>query len=192
MRTEASASPIGVCLCVCVYLILLPVPSGACVRACPAAAQCEFLPAHPQPPHARTHAHTHIQFSLCSRSRVDCFNILLIGRLSASENTKTRGRKRQRKRHKRALIVARPLGFLPDSRPLRCEKHNRLSSIIKTAGLHTLSHPYTHTHWGGSCRGFLSLIHSSKKHTQLSFWFFGEIQFSACMVFFFHAVTNAA
>lgn len=135
--------------------------------------------------HARTRAHARTQFSLCSQSRVDCFNILLIGRLSASENTKTRGRKRQRKRHKRALIVARPLGFLPDSRPLRCEKHNRLSSIIKTAGLHTLSHPYTHTHWGGSCRGFLSPIHSSKKTHTAIILVFGEIQFSTCMVFFF-------
>lgn len=182
MHTEASASPIGVCLCVCVYLILLPVPSGACVRACPAAAQCEFLPAHPQPPHS--HAHAHTQFSLCSQSRVDCFNILLIGRLSASENTKTRGRKRQRKRHKRALIVPRPLGFLPDSRPLRCEKHNRLSSIIKTAGLHTLSHPYTHTHWGGSCRGFLSPIHSSKNTHSYHFGFWGDSIFNMYGIFF--------
>lgn len=144
-----------------------------------------FSPLTLSPHGAHTLARTHAQFSLCSRSRVDCFNILLIGRLSASENTKTRGRKRQRKRHKRALIVARPLGFLPDSRPLRCEKHNRLSSIIKTAGLHTLSHPYTHTHWGGSCRGFLSPIHSSTKRTQLSFWFLWRFNFQHVWYFFF-------
>lgn len=47
--------PIGVCLCMCVYLILLPVPSGAWVRACPAAAaQCEFLPTQQPPPSLHT------------------------------------------------------------------------------------------------------------------------------------------
>lgn len=72
--------PIGVCLCMCVYLILLPVPSGAYVRACPAAAQCECLLT--QRP---------LQIQLLQRSRVDCFNIHLIGRLSASENAKRGG-----------------------------------------------------------------------------------------------------
>lgn len=42
--------PKGVCLSMCVYLILLPVPSGACVRACPAAEQCEFPPTQPPVP----------------------------------------------------------------------------------------------------------------------------------------------
>lgn len=95
------------------------------------------------------------QFSFCSRAE---YTVLTYQRYGDCQQVKTQKREaeRQRKRHKRALIVARPLGFLPDSRPLQCEKHNSLSSIIKTAGLHALSHPYTHTHWGDSCSFFVS------------------------------------
>lgn len=121
--------PIGVC--VCVYLMLLPVPSAVCmcISACPTA-WCD-------PPSLSPSATLH---SCPQQSTAHC---PVRTEPWLGDVSKQKLEERQRKRHKRALIVARPLGFLHDSRPLPREKHNCPCSIITTP----CSHPYMHTQW---------------------------------------------